>query len=135
MITFIVEAASSSSHAHLLLFHLLSVQPWRLFSCLFLQFILCLSIGLSCFTINCAACLSVCALNLWDGSQSIMSCLPPQLQLFVSQFCVTIYIHTHFFYPAANSPFQVINVGSFYNSFCCLYADNSKLLSVFQGKF
>lgn len=79
--------------AHLLLLHLLSAQPWRLFPCIFLHFILCLSISLSCFTINCTACLSVCAFNLWDGSQSIRSCLPPQLQLFVSQFCITIYIH------------------------------------------
>lgn len=67
-------------------------------------------------TINCADSLSVCALNLWDGSQSIISCLPPQLQLFVAQFWITKYIHT-IFYPAANSPFQVINIGSFYNSF------------------
>jgi len=90
MITFGMKATSPNYLSHLFSFHLVSVQPWRLFCCIFLYFRLCLSTGLSCFAINCEACLSVYALNLCDVFRSIIGCLPPLLQVFASQFCIPL---------------------------------------------
>lgn len=80
MITFVMKATTSSSClSHLILFCLVSLQSLKFFSCIFVYFMLCLSIGLSCFTINCAACLSACIPNLCDAFRSTKGRLPPPL--------------------------------------------------------
>lgn len=108
MIAFVMKATSSSCLSHPILFCLVSLQSLRFFSCVFVYFMLYLSIGLSCFTINCAACLSACTPNLCDVFRSTKGRLPSLLQAFVSHFCITE--HMYIFLPAANSLSQVISI-------------------------
>lgn len=118
MITFVMKATLSNYLSHLFFFHLVSVQPCRLFCCIFLYFMLCLPISLSFFAINCAACLSVYALNLWDVFRSIniTGCLT--LLLCFSQFCISVYIYLYTFFlillqiPFSRSTYEALTIPS-----------------------